>query len=617
MKNFDKGVDKDIKTENTKTEDQSTLTRRDFIAKGSMAGAAIGMATASGSIMASSSSIDLDGREGMDLPGERTAAVSSGPKSMRMPQGWRGMDMVFYEMSANDETFLEIYGYCNEQSYSTNETVKLHISTTAPTFEIEIYRDGKQKEVVYQKSEVKGKFTKTPTDAYMNGCNWPSLHEFKVKKKWRSGFYVVLLTVEKDGVKKRSEACFIVRGNKKAKIAYLITTSTWMAYNTWGGANYYWGIHGEQGDAGSPVLSFHRPWERGYVVAPPNYPYLSTIRDKLRYEKEADFSFEPATGFPFMMGYSFGANSTGWAVDNRPFAVWAEEQGYEMEYLAQTDLDRGADALEGYDLLVITGHDEYWSWDQRDTVDRFIENGGNMARFAANMLWQVRMSEDGSQQICYKVAADELDPIRNDPKNRHLLTTIWEHSQVNRPSAQTFSVTGLQGIYATYDGASPRSHGGFTVYRPDHWAFQGTNLLYGDTFGTEEGIVGYETDSVDYVIRYGLPYPSDLHSPLDDSLLLAVTPGMVDQKTNGHEGDAVMAMGTGDYYSRFYARSIEGNEEKETVDKYRYGSAQIVIAPKGKGEIFCAGTIYWFLGLKWKNRTVEQVTHNVLRRYTA
>lgn len=556
------------------------------------------------------------GSESMDMPGEPTAAAHGGPTSMRMPQGWRGMDMVFYEMSANNPDFLEIYGYCDAQSYGVGDTIKLHISTTAKAFDLEIYRDGVEKEVVYERKGVKGQFTETPADAYLNGCGWPALCELKVDRKWRSGFYVILLTVEQNGDKKRSEACFVLRGSKKAKIAYLVTTSTWMAYNTWGGANYYWGTHGEKGDASCPVLSFERPWERGFIVSPPNVPYLSTVRDKLRYEREANFTFEPTSGYPFMLGYGFGVNSTGWAEDDRPFVLWAEENGYEMEYLSQIDLDNDRDALMGYDVVVIAGHDEYWSWDQRDALDQFTENGGNLARFAANMLWQVRMSEDGKQQICYKIAADELDPVRNDPARKHLLTSIWEHRSVNRPSAQSFSVTGLQGIYAAYDGASPRSHAGYTVYRPEHWAFENTCLMYGDAFGTVEGVVGYETDSVDYTIRYGLPYPSDLHSPLHGTTILAVTPGMVDQIPSSHEGDAVMALGTGDFYSSYYARSIEGNDKKETIDKYRYGSAQIVVAPKGKGEIFCAGTVYWYLGLKWKNRIVEQITHNVLQRYT-
>ncbi len=544
------------------------------------------------------------------------AGRAAGPgQQIPMPihQGFRGLDVVFYEMSANEPDYLEIFGYCDRTSYVAGETVRLHASTTAETFDLEIYRDGPERETVYRKQGIRGTFTPTPVDAYERGCGWPVLHELEVPGEWRSGAYIVLLTVEKGGEQRQAEAFFVVRGPGKARIAYLLTTCTWTAYNAWGGANHYMGIAGPEGNAPGPVLSMNRPWERGFVLAPENFPLSTTVTDRLRYEKEADYSCQPWTGFPFVMGYAHSANGAGWALDNRPFAIWAEENGYEMEYLTQLDLEHQPDVLGSYDLLVIAGHDEYWSWAQRDAVDAFLERGGNLARFAANMLWQVRITGD-NQQVCYKVAADEADPVATDPEKRHLLTGIWEHRHVGRPAAPTFAVTGLQGIYHAYDGASSRGSGGFTVYRPDHWCFEGTNLLYGDTFGSQEGVVGYEIDSVDYTFRYGLPYPSELHSPLEGTEILALTPGMVDQVAQGGEGSAVLALGTDDFYTRYYARSIEGREDEATLARYRYGSAQIVVAPKGRGRIFCAGTVYWYLGLKWKNRTVERITHNVLKR---
>ncbi|WP_171206787.1 hypothetical protein [Ruegeria sp. HKCCA0235A] len=58
--------------------------------------------------------------------------------------------------------------------------------------------------------------------------------------------------------------------------------------------------------------------------------------------------------------------------------------------------------------------------------------------------------------------------------------------------------------------------------------------------------------------------------------------------------------------------------EQYIVSRYdtvsQTGWAQLI---EGKGEAFCAGTIYWFLCLKRKDRTTQQITHNVLRRYTA
>jgi len=587
------------------------LDRRRFL----LAGTAAGAAALAGRVFAQD---DLDGAPGIgiDVPGERTAAVGAdGPIGWRMPQGWRGLNMNFYEMSGNDPAFLEVYGYCDQHSYGTGETVKLHMTTTAPVFAIEVYRDGPARQVVYAQTGVPGRFTVTPLDAYTSGCGWPVLHEIPIDPAWRSGFYVILLKVEQNGMTKQAEAGFVLRGAGQVKIACMLTTCTWQAYNAWGGANNYGGIHGPAGDAYSPILSFQRPWERGFILAPGNYPYQSTVSDRFRLEREAGFTRAPGAGYPFMMGYGWGANSAGWALDNRPFAIWAEEQGYAMDYLAQTDLDRGPAALAGYDLLVITGHDEYHTWAQRDTIDAFVEGGGRLVRFGANAFWQARLEDGGSRQVCYKLLGEGQDPVEQDPARRHLLTACWEHRFIQRPTAQTFGVTGVKGVYAAYEGGTPRAGGGFTVYRPEHWAFAGTQLLYGDSFGTEEGILGYEIDGLDYGFRYGLPYPTEMLNPLPGTEILALSPGMIDQFASGDPGDAVRAMGQGDFLSRYLARAIDGNEDPETLEKYRRGSGMIVVAPKGRGEIFTAATVYWFLGLKWRNRTVEQITHNVLRRY--
>ena len=586
------------KPEKSGANSQRKIGRREFLAT---SGAVTGAAILGGLPHAAVSNSGSSPRPESSQAGTPWIA----PKTIPVHHGWAAGNTVFYQTSANDPEYLEVFGYCDAQSYKPGDTVRLHISTTAPTFDLEIYRDGSKPETVYKKEGIRGKFTPTPEDAYENGCNWPVLHELTIPSDWRSGAYIVVLRVEKDGVRRENEAFFVLRGTGKVRVAYLLPTCTWIAYNSWGGGNHYWGVNGA-----APILSLSRPWERGFIVAPPYFPYQHSTPDRMRYEEEADFAGMPYTAFPFMNGLAAFGSSAGWAVDNRPFAIWAEENGYEMEYLDQTDLEAGPQVLEPYDLVIITAHDEYWSWKQRDALDAFLENGGKLARFAANMLWQVRI-EDG-RQISYKYDAEEKDPVRNDPKRRHLLTGVWDNRLVKRPAAQTFGVTGLLGVFATTESGARRSHGGFTVYRPNHWVFEGTGLGYGDSFGDRQGIVGYEIDGLDYIIEYGLPRPTDRLGALEGTEILALTPGVVEPQDKLGSG----MQGGGEVLVSFFAHSVEGKDDEESRRKYRYGSGQIVVAPKGKGEIFCAGTIYWFLGLKWRDRTVERITHNVLQRYT-
>ena len=114
-------------------------------------------------------------------------------------------------------------------------------------------------------------------------------------------------------------------------------------------------------------------------------------------------------------------------------ARWLEEQGYEVDYLTQDDLHFNTDALSGYKCVRTCGHDEYWS-----------------------------------------------RPMRDDPKQN---THAFEAQSINWPPSTTFGVNGCRGVYSRLGGSAPRSSGGFTVYRNQHWAFEGTDLYYGDVFG--------------------------------------------------------------------------------------------------------------------------------------
>ena len=47
----------------------------------------------------------------------------------------------------------------------------------------------------------------------------------------------------------------------------------------------------------------------------------------------------------------------------------------------------------------------------RDAIDRYVERGGRVARFAGNFMWQTRLESGGKQQVCYKYRARAEDPV--------------------------------------------------------------------------------------------------------------------------------------------------------------------------------------------------------------
>jgi hypothetical protein len=321
----------------------------------------------------------------------------------------------------------------------------------------------------------------------------------------------------------------------------------------------------------------------------------------------------PPIEFAYTRGYSKFYASAGWATFDRLFAVWAERGGYDFDVATQHDLHFRPELVDGYRAIVISGHDEYWSWEMRDTVDAFVEKGGNLARFGGNYASQIRLEDDGRTQVCWKELAPTQDPILTTDQ-RHLVTSHWEDPMIGRPAAQTVAVTALSGIYALVGNQAPRHSGGFTVYRPRHWALAGTDLCYGDEIGTAARIFGYEVDGLDYVIDNRLPKPSGLMGALPDTQIIAMGLASIDEPDFGHKG-------TVRFYGEstpFLAKLLYGESGTEDqLDGLNAGNGVIVSAPKGKGQIFCAAASEWVNGLKTADPVVEQITRNVLDRFSA
>jgi hypothetical protein len=310
-------------------------------------------------------------------------------------------------------------------------------------------------------------------------------------------------------------------------------------------------------------------------------------------------------------GYSKKYASAGWASYDSHMFRWAERHGYGIDLVSQHELQFHPDILEGYDCVTAVGHDEYWSWEMRDAIDAYVERGGRVARFAGNFMWQTRLEDDGKRQVCYKYRARAEDPVYKSGDVTRA-TNSWEAPEIGRPGATTFGLNASKGVYAGWGGGAPRGVRGFPIYRPQHWAFAGTGLFYGDLLGAESHIYGYEVDGLDYEIRHGLPYPSPTSGAPEGLEILAL--GMASQV---EESDVLAPedLFFGDEDGRFIAETLYGEASDENLEKVRYSNGMIVNFPKGKGEVFHAGTCEWVAGLLREDPMVERVTQNIFRRY--
>lgn len=517
----------------------------------------------------------------------------------------------YWEWPGMDGEHGEIWCYSDRFSYRRGETVVLHVSSTASSFSMAIVRDGGIETKMFEKAGIAARWQDTPDQCSVAGCGWDASFEFRVGDDWPSGAYRVTLTADgRDGKPVRCHHLFIVipqPGKKRGGVLQVAATGTWLAYNTWGGSNHYEGITGPNRDQYAPIVSTQRPWCRGFVVLPkeaPRVPLEVAVPPKTvpRY---------PHMEWAFATGHSKKYASSGWASYDSHFFRFAERAGYGVDLASQHELHFSPEILDGYDCVVFVGHDEYWTWEMRDAVDAYIERGGHAARFAGNFMWQTRLEDEGRRQVCYKYRARAEDPVyRGGDVTR--ATNSWEAPEIGRPGATTFGLNATRGIYAGWGGCAPRGVRGFPVYRPEHWAFAGTGIYYGDLLGADSHVYGYEVDGLDHEIHGGLPYPTPDSGAPDGLEILAV--GMAAQVEESADIPFEHQF-LGDEDGRFTAETLFGEASDANLDKVKRGNGMIVNFRRGKGEVFHAGSCEWVAGLLRQDAMVERVTRNVLDRY--
>ncbi len=352
-----------------------------------------------------------------------------------------------------------VEGYTGQVSYAPGDTLKLHISSDSPSFDIEIARLGQKRQVVKTMQDHAG--TKYPVnkDASANGCEWPAQVSMEIPADWKSGYYSIRFTLR--GEKPvPAEPYFVVRPKepgKNAKILLQFSTNTYNAYTNWGGYSLY-AYHGKNKVQGRRV-SFDRPQTS-----------------------------------------QFG----NWEL---PFVAWAEANGYALDFCANSDLEFRPELLKPYKLVLSVGHDEYWSKPMRDHLEKYIGDGGNVAFFSGNTCcWQVRTEDKGRALACWKQSFGD-DPHYKDDKF-DTLSTLWGHHLVNRPENTLTGVGFLWGGYRKSHGQFMSDPAEFTVHRPNHWLFAGTGVKKGDKFGDKDTVVGYECDGCELTWKDGVPEPT-------------------------------------------------------------------------------------------------------------
>ncbi|SFV16998.1 RICIN domain-containing protein [Pseudoduganella namucuonensis] len=372
----------------------------------------------------------------------------------------------------------EIEGYASATSVNTGGSITLYVSTSASSYNIDIYRmgyyggAGARKVGTY--SGLTG-VTQPQPCSNPNGvveCNWNASQSITAAGPdggWISGIYLAKLTTNAL-TPKDSYIIFVVRDDARAAtfVAQLPIT-TYQAYNYWGGKSLYTGCvnHDSQwkcanGAKKATAVSFNRPF---IPSSNPSAAFGAGAGEFITNVQTV------AEGYPISSA-AFDYN----------MIRWIEKQGYDTKYITNMDLHVSSAPLSDSKAFISFGHDEYYSKTMWDNLIGLREAGKNIAFFSSNQIyWRVRFveghygaSRENRTMICFK---DVPDPT-TDPA---LTTGLFRN--LGTPEA------GLIGNQYTADPVL----GAITITNAAHWLIAGTGAENGTSL---PGLLGYEINTI-------------------------------------------------------------------------------------------------------------------------
>jgi hypothetical protein len=138
--------------------------------------------------------------------------------------------------------------------------------------------------------------------------------------------------------------------------------------------------------------------------------------------------------------------------------------------------------LDQYKLLVLTGHDEYWTDNYRKNIDNFVKSGNSLAVFSGNTNFRRIVLKNNS--VWRDKNTDEFNPTENSIglACRFGCEPVTDIAQLDKLENKN--------IYFTNKGHLR----GMKVIEHQHPIFQNTNLKNNDFFGRDSKLIWYEID---------------------------------------------------------------------------------------------------------------------------
>ncbi|MEA2138972.1 MAG: large repetitive protein, partial [Solirubrobacteraceae bacterium] len=258
-----------------------------------------------------------------------------------------------------------IQGFATAMSVTPGATIGFKIKSATAGYKIDVYRlgyyggDGARRidgDLVPTNTAAQPACATDSASGLIDCGNWSVSRSWTVPSTARSGVYVARLRRNDNGG--ASHITFVVRDDTStSKMVYQTDDATWQAYNTWGGNSLY----------------------QCTVACPPGNPSAYKSAFKVSYNRPFSSAEDDVNGRSWIYHAEY------------PMIRFLERSGYDVSYISDVDTHARGALLKQHRLLVVSGHDEYWSQTMRDNVEAARDAGVNLAFFTGNeVFWRTR-----------------------------------------------------------------------------------------------------------------------------------------------------------------------------------------------------------------------------------
>jgi len=380
---------------------------------------------------------------------------------------------------AGDST---IQGFATSMSVNAGQTENFKINATAWAYHIDILRigwyqgNGARKVVSNMLPTASLPQTQpacrndTQPTGLIDCGNWAVSASWAVPSTAVSGLYIAHLVRNNTGA--GSLIPFVVRNDAShSDILYQTSDETWQAYNTYGGNSLY----------------------TCATNCPPGSPTAYKGASKVTYNR------------PFHTGADDNGGRSWFMWAEYPMIRFLEENGYDVSYTSGIDMSQpgAASLIEQHKTFMSTGHDEYWTGQQRANVTAARDAGVNLAFFSGNeVFWKTRLesSIDGSNTpnrtlVAYKETHYDAP---TDPQDPPTWTGTWMDPRFSPPGDGGNPQNSLTGQLflvnsGTTDITVPSQYSKLRFWRNTRVA----SLASGQSTTLDQGtgVLGYEWDT--------------------------------------------------------------------------------------------------------------------------